>query len=394
MTADALNADPGLARALAWVRMLADEVGPRRPTGAGERLAAERMRDELAEVGVSAELERFDGYASFFQPYAAILGAATLPAFIPRGARRLRALVAATAALGLVTEGGFTHTPLSHMLSRRRSLNLVASLEPAGEPQRTLCLVGHFDTSRSGLLFHPRTVRHLTRWISMQSAAVLVGTAEPLLARSPAGRRAQRGARAICAAGLALLLERELRGTDVPGANDNASGAAVAAQLAAECASNPPRSTRVVLLITGCEESGLLGMQSFLRTRDTAGWLFVNFDSVGGPATLRFLRREGVLKKWGADARLCRIAEQLARRRPELGLRSLDSPNSLTFDTTPILARSGRAITFSAQDEAIPNYHWPTDTTENLDPDVIARALGAGREMMAAIDRGEADRVA
>ena len=38
------------------------------------------------------------------------------------------------------------------------------------------------------------------------------------------------------AAGLALLAERELRGEDVPGANDNASGVAVVAELAAELA--------------------------------------------------------------------------------------------------------------------------------------------------------------
>src|SRR5918995_1296988 len=277
MTADTFEPDPGLDRAMAWTRLLADEIGPRRPTGAGEREAAERMQGNLSRAGVPAELERFEGYASFFQPYAAILGAATLPALIPRRARMLRTLIAAGAALGLVTEGGFTHTPLSRALSRRPSVNLLATLEPTAQPRRTVCLVGHFDTSRSGLLFHPRAVRHLTRWISTQSVAVLVGSAEPLLTRSRVGRGLLVGARAIVAVGLVLLI--------------------------------------------GCEESGLLGMQSFLRTRDTTDWLFVNFDSVGGPATLRFLRREGIFKKWDADAGLTGIAEEIADRRPELGLR-------------------------------------------------------------------------
>jgi hypothetical protein len=39
----------------------------------------------------------------------------------------------------------------------------------------------------------------------------------------------------------------------------------------------------------------------------------------------------------------------------------------------------------------IPNYHWPTDTPENLDPAALERAIEVGREMVAAIDRGEAD---
>jgi hypothetical protein len=55
------------------------------------------------------------------------------------------------------------------------------------------------------------------------------------------------------------------------------------------------------------------------------------------------------------------------------------------------MARGGRAITLSAQDTTIPNYHSPTDTVENADPDVLERAIEVGREMLAAIDRGEGD---
>jgi hypothetical protein len=240
-------------------------------------------------------------------------------------------------------------------------------------------------------MFQPGVVEHLNAIISAQSAAVLVQGAEPVLARRRAGRALLAASRVIVLAGLALLVEREVRGVDVPGASDNASGAAIAAQLAAECAADPPASTRVVLLMTGGEEAGTLGAQAFLRSRDTAGWSFVNFDNLGGPATLRFLRREGVLVKWDADARLVAVAERLHDRRPDLGLEPTDSPAGLTYDSSPVLARGGRALTFSAQDRTIPNLHLPTDTYENVDPDVIGRALAVGREMIAAIDRGEAD---
>jgi Peptidase family M28 len=391
MTPEPEPADGGLDRALAWIRLLAGEIGPRRPTGAGERIAAERMRDELSRAGLRAELEPFPGYSSFSWPYGVILGAALLPALLPRHRRRLRALLAASAATGLVSEGGLVHTPLSVLLSTRRSHNVVATVEPRGAANRTLCLVCHLDTSRSGLIFHPRLARHLTRIISLQAAAVLAQAAEPLLVRTRPGRSLLSAARAVIAGALGLLVERELRGVDVPGANDNASGAAVAAQLAAECAAAPPETTRVALLMTGCEEAGLLGAQAFRRARDTSGWLFVNFDSVGGGATLRFLRREGVLGKWDADPLLIETAERLRLRRPELGLEPTDRPAGLTYDTGPVLARGGRALTFSAQDETIPNLHLPTDTYENVDPDVIRRAMEAGREMIAAIDRGEAD---
>ena len=56
------------------------------------------------------------------------------------------------------------------------------------------------------------------------------------------------------------------------------------------------------------------------------------------------------------------------------------------------MARGGRAITLVAErDGVIPNYHWPTDTPENLDPAVVAAALRAARGIAAAVDRGEAD---
>jgi hypothetical protein len=381
----------GIERVLDRIRLLSEGVGPRRPASEAERRAAEVMRDELRATGVAAALEPFRGYSSFFAPYAVILGAAVAPAFLPRRRAALRGALAGTAAALLFAEGGLVRTPLSALLSRHPSHNVVAVIEPAGPAARTVCLSCHLDTSRSGLMFRPGVVEHLSRLISAQSAAVLVQGTETVLVRHRVGRALLAAARAVVAGGLALLVERELRGVDVPGASDNASGAAIVAELAAECAGRPPASTRIVVLMTGCEESGLLGAQAFLAGRDTAGWLFVNFDSLGGPATLRFLRREGVLAKWNADRRLVDIAERLRARRPELGLEPTDRPAGLTYDSSPVLARGGRAITFSAQDETIPNLHLPSDTLDNVDPDVLSRALEAGREMIAAIDRGEGD---
>jgi Peptidase family M28 len=350
------------------------------------------MLAELLDANVDARIEEFDGYSTFGLPFGLILGAALAAGVLPKRRRVLRGLLGAAAAAGLVTEGELRRTPLSDALSRRRSQNVVAKIESRGAVERTLCVVCHLDSSRSGLMFHPAFVRHLGRWITAQSIAVLVQGAGPVLEPSRAGRASLAAARGVIAAGLALLAERELRGEDVPGASDNASGSAVAAQLATETAAAPLQSTRLVLLMTGCEESGLLGVQSFLRSRDTSTWLFLNFDNVGGPATLRYLRREGVFRMWDADPGLVSVAASLASRRPELGLAHTDSPAGLTYDATPVLARSGRALTLSAQDETIPNLHQPTDVPENVDHELIARVLETGREMIAAIDRGEADR--
>jgi Zn-dependent M28 family amino/carboxypeptidase len=243
-------------------------------------------------------------------------------------------------------------------------------------------------------LFHPRFLRLLHPWIALQGAAFAATAASPLLRRIPGGRWMLGAAYGVLAAGLALLAERELRGADVAGANDNASGVAAVATLAAELQFEPLRRTRVVCLFTGAEEAGVLGADAFIRGLggdQLRSWLFINFDGVGAPATLRFLEREGVLRKWKADPGLVRLAYEVGGRRPELGLVGTEHNAGLTYDVSPVLARGGRAVTLSAQDETIPNYHSPSDTAENLDPDVLDRAIEVGREMLAAIDDGAAD---
>jgi Peptidase family M28 len=377
---------------LDWVSLLADEIGPRRPTSKAERAAAELMRERLEDAGIPARLESFQGFSTFAAPLAVILGLALAPALLPARRRRTRSLLALAAAAGLVSEGGLVRTPLSALLSRRPSQNVVAEIEPEEPPTRTVCLVCHLDTSRSGLMFHPRVVRFLHPALRAFSAVCLAQAAEPLLGGSRPGRRALAATRAALAFAAAVLLERELRGQDVPGANDNASGAAVVARLGLEHVAKPLTHTRLVLLMTGCEESGLLGSQAFLRSRDTAGWQFVNFDNVGGRATLHYVQREGVGIRWDADPALIGVAERIRSERPELGLAPSEGPIGLTYDVSTVLARGGRGITFVAGDNGvIPDYHWPTDTTENVDPDSLDRAIEVGREMLAAIDGGEAD---
>ncbi len=372
--------------------MLSERAGPRRPTSEAERFAAELMLAQLADRGVRGRLEPFQGFSSFGYPFGAMIALALAPALVPSRRRALRAALAASATAALAIEGGLVRTPVSDAIARRPSQNLVAEIEPRGETKRTVCLMCHLDTSRGGLMFHPAFVPHLTNWLLVQSAAGALQGGELVFARYRGGRALLAASRAILALGGALLIEREVRGVDSAGANDNASGAAVVAELASELAAAPLESTRVVVLMAGCEEAGLLGAQAFLRSRDTAGWLFVNVDSVGGPGTLRYLTREGIVQRWGADPALVSIASRVAAGRPELDLHPSETQIGLTYDATAAMARGGRAITLVAErGGVIPNYHWPTDTAENLDPAVVEHALDTARELVASIDRGEAD---
>ncbi|MFN8114353.1 MAG: M28 family peptidase [Solirubrobacterales bacterium] len=391
MPAAAAIRDQDLAVAMETITELADEIGPRRPTGPGESAAADALVERLRAAGIDARTEEFRGYSTFGAPFGIVLGLAVLPALLPRRLRLSRLLASTLAVAGLLTEGSLRFAPLSSLLARGRSRNVVATIEPAGAAERTICLVAHMDTSRSGLIFHPRVVRWMPRWIAANSILVLVqGVLEPLAGRRPA-RKLLGAVRGALAGSLGLLAEREVRGVDVPGANDNASGCGVVAALASRLAEEPLAATRVKVLITGCEESGTLGAQAHRDSHETGEWLFLNFDNVGGPGTVRFLRREGVIAKWDADPGMIAAAQGVADRRPDLRMAPTDDPAGLTYDSSPIHAAGGRALTISVQDGFIPDLHWPTDTVANVDRDGVRRTLEAGAELVGAIDRGEAD---
>jgi len=387
------SSDPAPSEALGLIHMLASGVGPRRPCSAAEKDGANRLAAWLRERGVEARIEEFAGYSTFALPYS-ILFATSLAGGLfqrsrRRSVRRAGDVLALGSALTGALEGDLRWTPLSDRLARQSSVNVVARIPSAGPTRRRVCLCGHLDTSRSGVMFNPRLARHLARLLEIPLGSSLALAAGPALRRLPGGRLLNGPALAGMAFSLAILLERELLGEDVRGASDNASGTAVALRLAAECAADPLPHTEVDVLITSCEESGLLGAQAYARRHRlrAAETTFLNFDTVGGDVPLTYILREGggaITRP--APERLIELLEQIAARRPELGLRAAEATPGLPTDATVMRARGWDAVTLLAQGETIPNYHWPTDRYENIAAATVQRALETGRELLRALD--------
>jgi hypothetical protein len=384
-----MSGEASLERAIDLIRELSEGVGPRRPCSEAERRAAEVLAHAARVHGLEARIEPFRGYASFAQPYG-LLSAAALAAGLLQGrGRRGGALLAAAATAGMLLETDLRVTPVSWLLARRPSANVTATV-PAGEDERRrVCLCGHMDTTRSGAMFAPA----LLPYLRMLTAIPAVSGA--LLALQPAYRLkwGSNGIRRIAIAGqafsLCMLAEREWRGEDVAGANDNASGAAVALTLAAECAARPLRHTRVDLLINGCEESGLLGAQAYARgnpdrLRDT---MFVNFDTVGADVPLTYILSEGT-PPHAAAPRLVALLEEIAADRPEIGLAPAKGTPGLPTDATVMMAGGAEAVTLLAQGRTVPNYHQTTDTFANLHAATVNHALETGRELLQRLDAG------
>lgn len=386
MSGDEQGAEAEVEFALGAIRYLAEEIGPRAPGSDAEENAAFWVEAGLRARGLTPRVEEFPSYRSFGHLYAAIF----LLSLLATGRSRLGKFAGLVAvALGF-REGRFSSTRALRSLFPRRSRNVWTTIEPSGRLDRTVCLVSHLDSSRSGLMFHPAMRPYLGGTIAAVTAIVGLNAVRAVLGRFACIGRVFRAAIAVA---LGLVVERELRGEDVPGANDNASGVGVCLALAERLASEPLEHTRVVFLATGAEEAGVLGMRHFLDSRDTREWLFLNFDGVGAAAPLRYLRVEGgPLSPQKADPELVALVEKIGEEVPDLGISACDHGSGLPYDATAVLARGGRALTITAQGETIPNYHWPSDRFENIDPVTLDRTLRLAQEMLAGIDRGEADR--
>jgi Zn-dependent M28 family amino/carboxypeptidase len=161
----------------------------------------------------------------------------------------------------------------------------------------------------------------------------------------------------------------------VPGASDNLTAVAVLFSLARWLQDNPP-SERVILLSTGSEESFMEGMRAFIRRhRDELDPLrteFICLETLGSP-NLTLVRGEGTLRVRMYDAG---IGERLQKLAADLGIH-LGELRTRNASDGSISARAGypTAMLFSVNDGYVPdNYHWPTDTPENVDLETVDSA--------------------
>ncbi|HUS17114.1 MAG TPA: M28 family peptidase, partial [Chloroflexia bacterium] len=377
---------------LETVRLLAEEIGPRPSAGEGERKAAAVVIDRLRRAGYTVELEPFDGLTSFTWVYAPLYALGALAGWLGRrwlSAGAVLGLAALAAYLAEVL--GFPALARLAGLPRGRSQNVVARLPlPEGTtlPARQIVLVAHLDSQRAALPFHPRLVgRFRQAFLAYTTAFAVVALGG--LVRVLAPRRMQgggdgllAGTAAVLLVPLAALVHREVAMPAVPGANDNASGVAVllaaADRIAARLATLTDRTAAIWIVFTGCEESGLGGMHQFLARHggelNSAETLFLNVDTVGA-GMLTLINQEGPLWPLLADAELLEQATRVALQR-RLHFQT-QAYHTLPTDAQVPMARGYRALTLMAMDDhgRLPNWHWPTDTWDRVDPETMESAL-------------------
>jgi hypothetical protein len=359
-------------------RVVRELASYERPSASdGERRAAEWLAEELRAAGcreVRVEEERAHG--GYWWPLGLLNAAAALAALL---GRRLAALVGAVAAAAVYDDvsGGrlwFRRRTLPH----RPTWNVVAE---AGDPDatRTVVFMAHHDAAHSGLVFHPALpligmkLAPKLHERANQSIPIIFGVFLGPLQLALWGLL---GHRWLKFAGMSFSLGASASMANigasrvVPGANDNLSSVGALVALANELSGQPPEGVRVILVSTGSEEGFMEGMQAFgrrhFRELDHATTEFVCLECVGSPY-LCVVEGEGMLRMrhYPESSR-----EALARAGAEAGVELLRGLRTVAATDALIPLRAGyRACTLGGIDETkFPaEYHWPSDTPDNLD---------------------------
>jgi Peptidase family M28 len=367
-------------------RVVRELASYERPSASeGERRAAEWLAGELREGGcreVRVEEERALG--GYWWPLGLLNAASALAALL---SRRLALPVGAAAAAAVYDDvsGGrlwFRRRALPH----RSTWNVVAELGDPGAT-RTVVFIAHHDAAHSGLVFHPALPRKGMELMpalherANQSVPIIFGVfLGPLLLAlwGLLGRRWLRRAGMFFSLGASACMADIGSSGVVPGANDNLSAVAVLVALAHELAERPPAGVRVILLSTGSEESFMEGMQAFGRRhfpqlpRETTE--FVCLECVGSPR-LCVVEGEGMLRmrSYPEPSR-----EALARAGTAAGVELQRGLRTVAATDSLIALNAGYATcTLGGVDETkFPsNYHWPSDTPDNLDWSSIEGAV-------------------
>ena len=367
--------------------------GHRGSTTDNEKQAAEYIHEKMSALGLETKVEPFASHTTFSWVFLVIYGGFFLAGWIgwsyPFWGVALCALMLAF----FYGECTSKWKALASIFPKKPSQNVLGVLRN-DNARKTLVFVAHYDSSKSGLSFHPAMVGSFRSSYIISVVMMLVLTQTLIIRYFGGGGSLLLIARFISTAFMlipaVLLLHREVFGQYVQGAADNASGVAAMLGVAEKLAENPPETMEAWFLATGCEEVNLVGMSSFLQTHEYELGLgktyFINFDNLGS-GSLRYITGEGMLKVYPSSPELICIAEKLATESQFADVR----PHVYRLASLDALVASSRGykvlslMGLGPADE-IPHWHWPTDTIENVDVLLAEKAADFALGIVSAMD--------
>lgn len=362
-------------RSMGIITHLSCKIGPRPSGSQAERDAQEFLAEILRQSEYSCRFEAFTfpSIPGFF-PYYSLPGILfILSAFLPGTWRTL--LMGMPFLVGGLTE---IYAWLTGFLPQRsQSQNLIATPADVDQSQLDVLLCAHADTGK--MLPHPsrgNSFIHHNLWVILELlswVAAFLGVAQvaiPLIAEaiSPLSKWIL----LIC--GLLFIWidvrQQLFSGKQIsPGANDNASGAALATALAEQFHRQSNHCLKIGVLITGAEEAGLYGARAYVdrHPRHVAGPVVINLDMVASGHRIGSVTRTGRLKPIYTDEDLNSILRSMYPRMISVDYRYRGG------DFIPFLRKGYRVLSLEATDSGgvPPTYHSQEDTMDHIQSGIL-----------------------
>jgi hypothetical protein len=387
-----------------WMRERLEELcAIHRPSASpGEREAAEWLAGELRDAGARSVRveEEPEANGTFWWPLGLLAGSSALAGLAARrGGRLSRGLAALTgaAAAALIADElppGRRH--FRRALPKRTAHHVLAELGPE-DAERTIVLMSHHDAAHTAFFFNPaitEAVGEAAPWVFENNDTSpplmwpVVGGPVLVAAGAVLGSRRLRDVGTFLSAGSAAFMAHIGSGEVVPAANDNGTGCIAQLALARALAEDPTESTRVLFLSTS-EEALCEGMGLFMERHGTElpkdRTFFLCLDTIGSPHLL-VLRGEGMLKLRQYPAASLELIDSTAE---DLGIDLF--PNLRLRNATDgifPLATGYECVSVASCNrwKNPSNYHWKTDTPENVDYETLADAIRLSEAVIRKLD--------
>ncbi|MDZ4818356.1 MAG: M28 family peptidase [Planctomycetota bacterium] len=388
------------------VRALAD-FGHRGSTTVQEQRAADYLCEQLRLIGLEPQRELFQGSSSFGGRILIHVIVAAAGGVLFWLHPLLAIAIDAAVLASMWAENRTCGIWLSRPIVRYESANVFAWIRTPS-PRLRVIASGHYDTQRTGFMWIlGKYLIPLFWWLPsflkpplLPAGLIICGQAvlsALVFANGMTDTLSIANGVVLVLYTVAILLVGEWSiGAFVPGAADNASGAAAALALAEDWLTNPIDDVEFVVLLPGCEESGLLGAAAWADQHraelNSVPTVFVNFDNLGvGP--VKFFKAETPLFGWPVayPPEMIQTTSQVATA---FGLED-NRPHTMPGPTDGLafLVRGlpGMTIVSFREHGYMPWYHLPGDTAEHLDFDAAWRGVLFGSRLLRTFAQSNAE---
>jgi hypothetical protein len=378
--------------------------------GAGsdaERRAAVWLADELNGIGREAAVEPFWSRPNWALAHAWHVLLALAGSLLSVHHERLGGALILIALLSVLADALLGRSPGRRLTPERASQNVVASARgparQAVEQHVRVVLTANYDAGRTGLAYR-RPLRTTAAWFRCRSRGLtpgwlgwfviaLVWLEVIALVRLGGTPGTWVGvAQLIPTAALVVALAVLLDAGDAefgPAAGDNASGVAVAIELARALDAAPPRRLTVDVVLEGAGDGSGIGLRRYLRsprrTIDRRNTVVIGIGpcAAGRP---RWWASDGALAPLRSFGQLRMLCETIARQDPTLEL----GAHKGRGNAPGIAARIRRipTITIGCLDDRglCPRSHQAADTPDMVAEHALDRGVELGLLLIDAID--------